>query len=69
MFLGAYVEKVQATDLDVGTNAQISYSLASTSYSDRFNINPDSGLVTTRLVVSTFIGLSCIEVFVLLILR
>lgn len=45
---GTYVAGITATDEDTGVNAQIFYAFVSGNDHQWFNINPDSGLITTR---------------------
>ncbi|KAG6454631.1 hypothetical protein O3G_MSEX008785 [Manduca sexta] len=47
--IGAYVGKTSATDADLGDNAVVKYSLFPTNTS--FNINPITGIITTREVL------------------
>ncbi|XP_071949334.1 protein dachsous-like [Antedon mediterranea] len=44
-----YVVKVSATDDDSGTNAQITYRFSSANNDDHFNIDPQTGIITTRV--------------------
>lgn len=50
---GSYVVTVSATDVDVGANSEIMYSIASTSEGskDLFTIDPNSGNVSTLAVL------------------
>eukprot|EP00794_Sanderia_malayensis_P020074 gene20074-22044_t len=44
--VGSMVMTVQATDLDVGLNSKINYSIASSNDTDMFQINPSTGEIT-----------------------
>lgn len=45
---GTYVAGITASDEDTGVNAQIYYAFVSGNEHQWFNMNPDSGLITTR---------------------
>lgn len=47
--VGTYITQVNATDRDAGVNAAVSYSLEP-SVRSLFNIDPTSGIITTRVV-------------------
>lgn len=48
---GTYVAGITATDEDSGVNAQIFYAFISGNEHQWFDINPESGLITTRAVL------------------
>nr|CAB3236337.1 protocadherin-16-like Dachsous [Phallusia mammillata] len=48
-FPGTFVIQLEATDRDLGSNAEVTYRFHTSEQSDWFDINEDSGLITTAL--------------------
>ena len=49
---GSFVIQVQARDKDEGDNSRVSYYLATSGHSDQFNIDQETGVVTTNKPLS-----------------
>ncbi|XP_038055902.1 protocadherin Fat 4-like [Patiria miniata] len=49
--IGSFVQSVTATDADFGLNAMILYSITTGNALDWFEINPETGLVTTKALL------------------
>lgn len=50
--IGSFIESMLATDLDSGTNAKLTYRIESGNNPDWFNIDRDTGLVTTKTTLN-----------------
>ena len=49
---GSFVTQVKARDVDAGENRRLSYLLAQSTVSDQFNIDEETGVVTTTTLLS-----------------